>query len=380
MIELSVELPLARFALQVEARLEGAATAVMGPSGAGKTSLLESIAGLRRVARGRIGMDGELLFDSASGLSLAPERRRVGYVPQDAGLFPHLTAADNVGFGARRRRAEVARAVEALEIGPLLPRYPAALSGGEKQRVALARALASGPRLLLLDEPLAALDVGLRERVLPYLLRIRDEWRTPMLYVTHNVGEALALAGEVLLIEDGRVAASGPPLALLAGPALAREAESGIENLLPGSVLSHDALGGVTRVRLAEGLTVSAPLAPGLSPGAGVTLAIRAEDVLVCLEPLHGLSARNVYAAEVVVAEQAASDATLRCRVEGGGREWLVRLTPAAVRELGLGPGSRVWLAVKSHSVRVVAGAPPLDRRAVYEVGAKSAPEARLLK
>src|SRR5439155_5163925 len=210
-IELSFELPLATAELRVEAELPAAVTAVMGPSGAGKTSLLEAIAGLRRKARGRIACHDVVFLDSARHLRLAPERRRVGYVPQDAGLFPHLTALGNVRFGARAGTRQAETAIETLEIGPLLARYPASLSGGEKQRVALARALATAPRMLLLDEPLAALDVELKERVLPYLMRIRDEWKVPILYVTHNVGEALALAGHVLFLRAGRVEAQGAP-------------------------------------------------------------------------------------------------------------------------------------------------------------------------
>jgi molybdate transport system ATP-binding protein len=353
MIRLDLEAPLARFPLRIEAELRSRVTAVMGPSGAGKTSLLDAIAGLRAIARGRVAIDDDVLVDTAAGRRLPPQQRRVGYVPQDAGLFPHLTVRENVLFGARGRAAEAVHAVEALEIGHLEARYPSSLSGGEKQRVALARALATRPRLLLLDEPLAALDVSLRERIVPYLLRIRDEWATPMLYVTHNVGEALALAGEVLLLDAGGVEAQGPPLALLGTPGLSREARAGIDNLLPGHVSAHDPAGGVTRVLLPGGLVVAVSMAAELPTGSAVTLAIRAEDVLVAIEPVRGLSARNVYPAVVSGIERGPADAALRCMVHPELPEWLVRLTPAAVTELGLATESRVWLAVKSHSVRI---------------------------
>ncbi len=355
MIDLDLELPLARFPLRVTARLGSGVTAVMGPSGSGKTSLLEAVAGLRRGARGRVVLGDDVLLDTTRSVRVPPERRHVGYVPQDAGLFPHLTARDNVRFGARGDEARVRNAVETLELGPLLARFPATLSGGEKQRVALARALATAPRLLLLDEPLAGLDVGLRERILPWLVRVRDEWRIPALYVTHHVGEALALAETALLLRDGAVVASGAPLGLLASPALATAARDGIENLLPGRLVAHDPEAGVTQVALdREGVTVAVPLAAERVAGSGVTLVVRAEDVLVATEPVRGLSARNLFAARVVAVERVGPDALLHCALGAGAHPWLVRLTPAAVASLELAAGRDVWLAVKSHSVRVV--------------------------
>ena len=353
LIELVLEVPLARFALRVDARLPAGVSAIMGPSGAGKTSLLEAVAGLRRGARGRIAVGDTVFLDTGRRLHLPPERRRVGYVPQDAGLFPHLSARENVRFGARVGSARVEAAIATLELDGLLGRYPATLSGGERQRVALARALVTEPRVLLLDEPLAALDVGLRERILPYLLRVRDEWKVPILYVTHSVGEALTLAGNVLVLDDGRVAAHGPPLALLGSPALAREAEAGLENLFPGRVVAHDEAGGTTEVELADGLRVAAPLAPARRIGAAVMVAVRAEDILVASEPVHALSARNLFAARVLACERAGADVILRCAVAPGSATWLVRVTPAAVAALAIERDAPVWLAVKSHSVRL---------------------------
>ena len=353
-IELALEVPLASFVLRVQATLGSGFTAVMGPSGSGKTSLLEAIAGLRPKARGRIVVGGEVLLDTDRGRRVPPERRHVGYVPQDAGLFPHLTARGNVAFAARAGCERMATAIDMLELRDLFERYPVSLSGGERQRVALARSLASEPRVLLLDEPLAALDVGLRERILPYLMRIRDEWRVPVLYVTHNVGEALALAGEALLLREGRVEAVGPPLDLLSSQGVVRAAETGIENLAQGRVVSHDDAGGVTRVELATDLAVSIPLVPARAIGTVVTLAIRAEDIVVATERPHALSARNVFEARIAALERTGVDTTLRCAVGPGGRPWLVRLTPAAVAAMGLAEGRVVWLAVKSHSVRLV--------------------------
>jgi molybdate transport system ATP-binding protein len=347
-IEIAVELPLARFVLRVDVRLEGAVTAVMGPSGAGKTSLLETLAGLRRAARGRIAVDSEVLLDSARGVRLPPERRRVGYVPQGAALFPHMTVRENVRFGARGDTASV---LELLDLGALAARHPASLSGGEKQRVALARALASTPRLLLLDEPLASLDVALRDRILPYLSRVQREWDIPVVYVTHNVGEAVALATEVLLLRDGAVVGQDAPLALLAAAEMPHTG-AGIENLLPGRVVEHDQAGGVTRVRVDGGLVVSTPFDATLAAGGEVVLAVRAEDLIVATMPPSGLSARNVFRARVLSLDTLGRDVLLRCGVEGASRPWLVLITPAAVESLGISPDTSIWLAVKTHSIR----------------------------
>lgn len=352
-LELDLTLALPRFDLRVKTTLPGGLTAVMGASGAGKTSLLETIAGLRPKARGRIAAQGAVLMDTAAGVRLSPERRRVGYVPQDAGLFPHLSVLENVRFGARADARAVEEAIDTLELRSLLVRRPRSLSGGERQRVALARALASRPRLLLLDEPLAALDVDLRERVLPWLLRVREAWLAPCLYVTHNAGEALAAASRLMVLGRGRLEAEGDPREMLAAAAFLAEARAGLENLLPGRIVAHDVGSGITRVRTETGLEVAVTLAAEREVGSRPTLAVRAEDVVVAATPVTGLSARNVYPARIVSLERTGVDVTLRCALETGG-ELLARITPEAVQALGLEACRRVWLAVKSHSIRLV--------------------------
>jgi len=348
MMELALSLPLARFHLEVEARFTSSSVAVMGRSGSGKTSLLESLAGLRRGARGRLVVQGRTLLDSAAGVEAPPEARRMGYVPQDALLFPHLTARENVRFGVRKAGpSRVDEAVALLELEPLLHRYPATLSGGERQRVALARALATDPALLLLDEPLAALDVALKERVLPYLLRIRDEARVPLLYVTHQLGEARVLAQEALLLEDGRVRAVGPADAVLGGAARGVLGLEGEENILEG-VLERPEAGGL-RLRVKEGLSLWVPEGP--EPGARAAYAVLAEDILLSMAPLTGISARNVLEGTVSrVDEAGVSERVLT--VEVAGMPLAVRVTQAAVRELGVSTGSRVFLVVKTSACR----------------------------
>jgi molybdate transport system ATP-binding protein len=214
MLAVDVEKRLGEFV--VAARFESAAgvTAVFGPSGSGKTTLVNMIAGLVAPDRGRIALDGSVLFDSASRTNVPPHRRRLGYVFQEGRLFLHLTVAANLDYGRRmqgltRDPAEMQRIVDLLDIGRLLARRPGRLSGGERQRVAVGRALLARPRLLLLDEPLASLDAARKREILPYLERLRDETHVPMVYVSHHPGELRRIATSVVRLESGRVTAMG---------------------------------------------------------------------------------------------------------------------------------------------------------------------------
>jgi molybdate transport system ATP-binding protein len=193
-------LPLAEFALEVSLELSARTTALSGPSGAGKTTLLELIAGLRKPQHGRIELHGRVVCDE--NVFVPPRARRVGYVPQDDALFPHLSVRQNVFYGAHEQNDDV---IDALEIKPLLDRSVKRLSGGERKRVALARALLTRPDLLLLDEPLAGVDVALRDRVLEYLVRVRDEFPVPAVYVTHQMDEVQAICDEIVFLERGRI-------------------------------------------------------------------------------------------------------------------------------------------------------------------------------
>jgi molybdate transport system ATP-binding protein len=206
----NISLPLADFTLEMDVEIQNQATAIFGPSGAGKTSLLDLIAGLRRAKTGLIQLDETVLTDRAAGIAVSARKRKIGYVPQDLALFPHLSVRNNLLYGykmepAPERLFRCEHVSDVLEIQPLLERRVDKLSGGEKQRVALARALLTSPRILLLDEPLANLDSGLKSKIIPYLARIRDEFGLPMLYVTHDWNEARALCAEALIMERGKI-------------------------------------------------------------------------------------------------------------------------------------------------------------------------------
>jgi len=349
-IDLDVTLSLAQFPLRIEATLSGQAVAVLGPSGAGKTSLLECIAGLRRKASGRIVVSGMKVLDTGAGTFLPPERRGIGYVPQDALLFPHLTVEDNVRFGMRTVAAGESlyrEAVAILEIGDLTKRYPVTLSGGERQRVALARAIATQPRLLLLDEPLAAVDQQLKGRILPYLLRIRDELRLPFLYVTHNAGEARTVAKEAIVLREGGVAFAGPSDEALRFLTVL-DPEARFDNVLAGDIGARATAGETASLSVGSAV-FAVPAEEAGAPGRAV-FAVAPEDVLVSTKPLTGVSARNVRPGAVISREISGSTAWIR--IGSVGLEWTARLTLAAADELDLQPGCPVWIAVKSHAFR----------------------------
>jgi molybdate transport system ATP-binding protein len=329
-------------------------TALFGRSGSGKTTLVNLIAGLLAPDAGEVRLADEVLTDTRRGIAVAVEQRRIGYVFQEARLFPHLTVKGNLHYGEKRASGApfigFDEVVTLLGLAALLERRPRELSGGERQRVSLGRALLSQPRLLLLDEPLASLDAARREEVLPYLVALRDRLSIPMVYVSHDFDEVLRLATYVVLLEGGRVLAQGPVNEMSLRP----ELQSIVGPELVGAVLE----GVVTRLDAARG---TAELAVGsgtlqvslrdVSPGARIRLQLLARDVILAVQPVQGLSVRNALASTVVGITDDDYGAVL-VRVDVGGAIVLARITHAALAALNLRPGDAVWTLVKAVSTR----------------------------
>jgi molybdate transport system ATP-binding protein len=345
------------FQLQVSQEFPAGFTVLFGPSGAGKSTLLDCIAGLVRPDEGTIRLRDEVFFDAERRISLAPQKRGIGYVFQTLALFPHLSAEENVGFGLAgmpvgEQRERIERILQAFHIWELRGRRPGELSGGEKQRVALARSVVTQPRLLLLDEPLTGLDAGLRQAILEDLREWNAANRIPILYVTHNREEVDAIGERVVAMQEGRVRESGAPRSVLDAPrtvALAQAA--GFENLLAGRVLEQRPADGVMRVAL-DGNHCELEIPLGLAkPGEPVEVAIRAGDILLAREAPRGLSARNVLRGTLESMET--RGAMVVVEVNAGVR-FTVHVTPGAVRALELRTGLEVWLVLKTHSCHVV--------------------------
>ena len=345
-LELDIRLPLRSFRLELTLALGRETFALVGPSGAGKTTVLRAIAGLVRPEHGRVVLDGQVLFDSASGIALPPEERRVGFVFQEYALFPHMTVAQNVAYGSRNGTGEL---LERFRIAHLARARPGELSGGERQRVGLARALAREPGVLLLDEPLSALDPHTRAALRLELKELLDELELPVLLVTHDFHDAAVLADRVAALTEGHVRQIGTPSELIAAPADAFVASFTGANVLAGA--ARPGADGLTEVALADGGVVySVDEALG-----DVEVAVYPWDVSISREPPHDSALNHVHGpitSLVVVGNRA------RVQVRGLVGE----VTAASVERLGLVEGDVVMASFKAAATRLVERASPTGR------------------
>ena len=346
------------FSLEAAFQVGSGITILFGPSGAGKTTILDCIAGLRTPDSGVIQVGGSALFDGSRAINLPPQQRRVGYVFQDLALFPHLTVEENVRYGLAGlppefRNLRSQGILELFRIPHLRDRRPGAISGGERQRVALARALVTDPCVLLLDEPLAAIDGATKSKIVQDLRAWNQSHRIPILYVTHSRDEVFALGERVLVIESGRVAAEGTPHDVMSAPRQETVAQlAGFENILAATVVAaHEDRGTMTCRIDGSSVELETPLVRA-DAGTRLKVGIRAGDILLSSVQPVGLSARNLIPGKVVslIVRDVIVEITVDC-----GVEMVAHLTLAARHSLQLLLGSSVWLVIKTHSCRLMA-------------------------
>jgi molybdate transport system ATP-binding protein len=345
------------FALDVTFAAPPGITIVFGASGSGKTTLLRCLSGLVRPDAGRISVGDRVLFESSTTTNVPVQHRNIGYVFQELALFPHLPISANLEYGlahlaAGTRRDRTRAMADAFRISHVSARKPGEISGGERQRAALARSLVTDPSLLLLDEPLAALDHATQSRIMEDLRTWNTEHRIPILYVTHAHREVFALGARVIVLDHGRLVAEGTPHEVLEAPIYEPLAEiAGFENIFAAIVVERKPDAGTMHCRVdAATAELEAPLSSAGS-GTRVRVAIRAGDILLATEEPRGLSARNVLRGRLVSLRR--EGATVIADVHAGA-PFIVHLTPTAVDALGLAAGRDVWLIIKTHSCRIV--------------------------
>ncbi len=341
MLQVEVHHRFPGLALDISFEAAGGVTALFGRSGAGKTTVANAVAGLVRPDSGQIALNGRIL--SAPGIWTPPYRRRIGYVFQNTRLFPHMSVRKNLLYGAADDR-HLPRVMDMLGIDHLLARHPQSLSGGEQQRVAIGRALLMNPELLIMDEPLSALDPARKAEILPWLERLRDEAGLPILYVSHSVAEVARLADRVVLIDAGRVARIGTPDLLLSDPALApRLGPREAGGVLTGQVTEH-ADDGLTAIETPAG---TLHLAADVAVGRTVRLRISAEDIVLSTRYPQGLSALNILPAQIDALHTEGAQMLVHLRLKGEAA-LVARITTRSASAMGLAENVRVFAILKS--------------------------------
>ncbi len=346
-IRLNFRKSLGSFTLAVDCALEKKVSAFLGVSGSGKSTLLNCISGILAPDEGEIVFGDEILYSSTSSINLPPEKRRFGYIFQEGYLFPHLTVAQNIRYGQPNSRKS-SEAIDVLEISELLQRYPKQLSGGQRQRVAIARALAMEPRMLLMDEPLAALDSALKDRIIPYLHHVKNAFEIPILYITHAFSEAMALADEAFLIADGEIMASGEPHRLLTAPSAMPIAQlTGVENILLLPVTLSDEALGITTLEIGnQSLVIPYTRA---EVGEILPVAVRAEDIIISLEPNLPVSARNILRGTIQYLDVRSERTWVSILVEW--HHLAVKITHQAREQMQLREDLEVYCVIKASAI-----------------------------
>ena len=357
MLEVDVTTDLGTLVVSAAIQADSGITAIFGPSGAGKTTLVNMLAGLHRPDRGRIVAGGEVLFDSARGIDLAPEQRRLGYVFQESRLFPHMTVAGNLSYGRRLLAkgtpgVDLDAVVSLLDLTQLLHRRPKTLSGGERQRVAIGRALLAAPRLLLMDEPLANLDAPRRAEILPFIEDLRREFDLSIIYVSHNMDEIIRLADQLVVMSDGAVVAQGPVAEITARldlrPLTGRWDAGAVLSTI---VAAQDERDQLTRLSFQGGDLWLPRL--DLAIGAPLRIRVRARDVSLALTAPKDISVLNVFAGEVLeVGEDDGPQVDVLVDIGSppGSQLW-ARITKRSQRELAIVPGRKVHALIKAMAV-----------------------------
>ncbi|KJH78028.1 MULTISPECIES: molybdenum ABC transporter ATP-binding protein [Pseudomonas] len=357
MIDMRLKLDYPGFALDVDLQLPGrGVTALYGHSGSGKTTCLRCIAGLEKAGQAFIQVNDEVWQDSAKRIFVPAHKRALGYVFQEASLFPHLSVLANLQFGLKRipasqRRVDMTHATDLLGIGHLLDRHPHNLSGGERQRIGIARALLTSPRLLLMDEPLAALDSQRKNEILPYLQRLHDELEIPVLYVSHSQDEVARLADHIVLLSDGKALASGPIGATLArlDLPLALGDDAGV--VIEGQVSAYDAHYQLLTLQLpASDMNIRVAHSP-MTLGQALRCKVQARDVSLSLNAAEHSSILNRLPVTVISEMPADNAAHVLIRLEAGGTPLLARITRYSRDQLGVYPGQQLWAQIKAVAV-----------------------------
>jgi molybdate transport system ATP-binding protein len=356
-IEVSIRHKIGAFALRVDFSSSGRLTALFGASGSGKTSVINVIAGMVAPDKGRVVVDGRVLLDTAAHISVPRHKRRIGYVFQEPRLFPHLNVRQNLNYGAwftpaRERSADFEQVIDMLGIAHLLERRPSGLSGGEKQRVAIGRALLATPQLLLMDEPLASLDDARKAEILPYIERLRDESRVPIVYVSHALAEVTRLASDIVVMSHGRSVESGSASEIMQQlDVLPPEERSEAGAIIDTVIASYDAAYDMSVLRSAAG-DIRIPGRIG-EAGAALRLRLKARDILIATDAPRNLSALNILPG-LVSGIGSASGPMVEIRIDCAGTPIIARITRQSLDALALAPGSHVYAIIKSVSFDAV--------------------------